>query len=118
MDLDVSFINVSSSNETNSTDVESDTEATPHSFLIYLSLFGLPFGVFLVIVPALVVIIVILKIRKLRAESSKIFYVNLLIIDVVTTSTRCIISSLIIIRYLLDVPNVNCRAVSVPLIGS
>ena len=116
--LDVSFGNVSSGNETNSTDIESDTEAKPHSFLIYLSLFGLPFGVFLVIVPALVVIIIVLKNRKLRAESSKIFYVNLLVSDVVTTLTRCIISNTIIIRYLLDVPNVNCMVVSVPLIGS
>ena len=87
MDLDVSFNNVSSSNETNSIDIESDTEAKRHSFLIYLSLFGLPFGVFLVIVPALVVIIIVLKNRKLRAESSKIFYVNLLISDIVTTLT-------------------------------
>ena len=118
MDLDVSFGNVSISNEINSTDIESDTEAKPHSFLIYLSLFGLPFGVLLVVVPALVVIIIVLKNRKLRAESSKIFYVNLLVSDIVTTLTRCIISSTIIIRYLLDVPNVNCRVVSMPLIGS
>ena len=70
------------------------------------------------VVPALVVIIIVLKNRKLRAESSEIFYVNLLVSDVVTTLTRCIISSTIIIRYLLDVPNVNCRVVSMPLIGS
>ena len=109
---------MSSSNETNSTDIESDAEAKPHSFLIYLSLFGFPFGVLLVVIPALVVIIIVLKNRKLRAESSKIFYVSLLVSDVVTTLTRCIISSTIIICYLLDVPNVNCRVVSVPLIGS
>ena len=87
MDLDVSFGNVSSSNEINSTDVESDTETKLHSFLIYLSLFGLPFGVLLVIISALVVIIVVLKNRKLKAESSKIFYVNRLVSDVVTTLT-------------------------------
>ena len=51
-------------------------------------------------------------------ESSKIFYVNLLISDVVTTLIRCIISSLIIIRYLLDLPNVNCMVVAVLLTGS
>ena len=119
MDLDVSFaMCLVAMKQTACTDVESDTEAKPHSFLIYLSLFGLPFGVFLVIVPALVVIIIVLKNRKLRVESSKIFYVNLLVSDIVTTLIRCIISSFIIIRYLLDIPNVKCRVVSVPLIGS
>ena len=70
------------------------------------------------VVPALTVIIIVLKNRKVRRESSKIFYVNLLITDVVTTLSQWIISSAIVIRYLLDVFNVNCTIVTVPLIAS
>ena len=110
------FNNVSSNNETSSAD--SDTEANPNSVLVYLSLFGLPLGVLLVVVPALTVIIIVLKNRKVRRESSKIFYVNLLITDVVTALSQWIISSAIVIRYLFDVPNVNCTVVTVPLMAS
>ena len=54
---------------------ESDTEATTHDHALvttYLILFGLPFGVLLVVVPALTVIIIILKNRKLREKNSNI----------------------------------------------
>ena len=70
---------------------ESDTEARANPVLVYLSLFGLPLGVLLVVVPALTVIIIVLKNRKLRRESSKIFYVNFLVTDVLTTLSRWII---------------------------
>ena len=116
MDFNVIFSNVSSNSETNST--ECDTETKSHPFLTHLVLLCLPLGVLLVIVPALTVIIIVLKNRKLRRESSKIFYVNLLITDVMATLIRWIISSTIIICYLLDVPNVNCNIVTMPLIGS
>ena len=117
MELNASlFSNASSDNETSST--ESDTEAKPNSFLIYLNLFGLPFGVLLVVVPALSVIIIILKNKQLRKESGKIFYANVLIADVIVALTRWIICSTIIICHLLDVPNVNCSLVTVALIGS
>ena len=116
MELNATFSNVSSNNETSSAD--SDTEAIPNPVLVYLSLFGLPLGVLMVVVPALTVMIIVLKNRKLRRESSKIFYVNLLITDVVTTLSQWIISSTIVIRYLLDVPNVNYTVVTVLLIAS
>ena len=57
------FSNISRDNDIGG--IESETEAKPNSFLMYLSLFGLPLGVLLVAVPALVVIIIILKNRKL-----------------------------------------------------
>ena len=63
--------------------IESDAEAKPDLFLIFLSLFGLPLGVLLVAVPALLVIIIILKNRKLRKKPNSIFYVNILITDVI-----------------------------------
>ena len=114
MDINVSI--ASGDNETSS--IEPDTEAKPSSFLIYLSLFGLPLGVLLVVVPAVTVIIIILKNRKLREKNNNIFYVNLLITNVVTMLIRWIISSITIICYLLDVPNVNCKVVIVPIITS
>ena len=118
MELDVTlFGNVSSDNETNSSN-ESDTEAKSHPFLIYLNLYGFPLGVLLVVVPALTVIIIILKNRKLREENKNIFYVNLLITNVVAILIRWIVSITIIICHLLDVPNVNCNVVTVPLIAS
>ena len=119
MELNTTFFNnvsIASYNETNST--ESDTETRPHQFLIYLNLFGLPLGVLLVIVPALTVIIIVLKNRKLRKKNNNIFYANLLITDVVATLVRWIISSTIIICYLLGVPNMNCDIVVVPGLAS
>ena len=65
------FSNVSRGNDIDG--IESETEAKPNSFLVYLSLFGLPLGVLLVAVPALVVIIIILKNRTLREKSNNIF---------------------------------------------
>ena len=125
MELPVTFFgNVSSNNETVSSNNEtissnkSDTEAKSYPFLIYLNLFGLPLGVLLVVVPALAVIIIILKNRKMRKKKNNIFYVNLLITDVVAILIRWIISSTIAICHLLDVPNVNCNVVTVPVISS
>ena len=125
MELLVTFFgNVSSNNETISSNNEtissnkSDTEAKSYLFLIYLNLFGLPLGVLLVVVPALAVIIIILKNRKLRKRKNNIFYVNLLITDVVAILIRWIVSSTIAICYLLDLPNVNCNVVTVPVIAS
>ena len=83
-----------------------------------MNLFGLPLGVLLVVVPALTVIIIVLKSTKLRQKNNNIFYVNLLIADVVATLVRWIISSTIIICYLLDVPNVNCDVAVVPGLAS
>ena len=80
---------------------------------MYLSLFGLPLCVLLVTVPALVVIIIILKNRKLREKSNNIFYVNVLITDVISILVRWIISSTIVISYLLGVPNVDCNVIMV-----
>ena len=90
MELNATFFSdLSGDSETDST--ESDTEARANPVLVYLSLFGLPLGVLLVVVPALTVIIIVLKNRKLRRESSKIFYVNFLVTDVLTTLSRWII---------------------------
>ena len=105
------FSNVSRDNDTD--DIESDTDTKPNSFLMYLSLFGLPLCVLLVTVPALVVIIIILKNRKLREKSNNIFYVNVLITDVISILVRWIISSTIVICYLLGVHNVNCNVIMV-----
>ena len=117
MEINATLFSIASSdNETSST--ESDTEAKPNSFLMYLNLFGLSFGVLLVVVSALAVVIIILKNKQLRKESGKIFYANVLIADVIIVLTRWIICSTIIICYLLDVPNVKCSIVTVALIGS
>ena len=105
------FSNVSRDNDTDG--IESDTDTKPNSFLMYLSLFGLPLCVLLVTVPALVVIIIILKNRKLREKSNNIFYVNVLITDVISILVRWIISSTIVICHLLGVPNVNCNMIMV-----
>ena len=113
MDFDGS--GVSSDNETSST--ESDTEAKQSLFLIYLNLFGLPLGVLLVVVPALTVIIIVLKNRKLKRESSKIFYVNLLITYVISTLMRWVFTSTIVITYLLG-NNLNCKVAIVPVNAS
>ena len=105
------FSNVSRDNDTDG--IESDTKVKPNSFLMYLSLFGLPLCVLLVTVPALVVIVIILKNRKLREKSNNIFYVNVLITDVISILVRWIISSTIVICYLLGVHNVNCNVIMV-----
>ena len=94
--------------------IESDTEATTHPLATaYLILFGLPLGVLLVVVPALTVIIIVLKNRRLREKNINIFYVNLLIADVLTVLVRWIVTSTIIICYLLDLPNVNCNVIHI-----
>ena len=117
MELNETFFgNVSRDNDTD--DFESDVEAKLNSFLMYLSLFGWLLGVLMVAVPALVVVIIILKNRKLREKSNNIFYANLLITDVVTTIVRWIICSIIVICYLLGVPIVNCNVLIVPLISA
>ena len=116
MELNETFSNVSRDNDTDG--IESDTEAKPDSYLMYLSLFGLPLGVLLVVILALAVIIIILKNRKLRKKSSKIFYVNVLIADVIAILVRWIISSTIVICYLLGVPSMNCNMLIVPLSAS
>ena len=116
MKLNETFGNVSRDNDTD--DFESDIQAKPNSFLMYLSLFGLPLGVLLVAVPALVVVIIILKNRKLREKSNNIFYANLLITDMVTIVVRWIISSTIVICYLLGVTIVNSNMLIVPLIST
>ena len=113
--MDFEGSGVSSDNETSS--AESDTEAKESLFLIYLNLFGLPLGVLLVVVPALTVIIIVLKNRKLRRESSKIFYVNLLITEVVSTLMRWVFTSTIVITYLLG-SNMNCKVAIVPVNAS
>ena len=110
------FINESSniSNETNITGY--DIEATTHPLVSYLILFGLPLGVLLVVTPAMAVIVIIMKNRKLRKKNSNVFYVNLLIADVFAILVHWIVTSVIIICYLLDLPNVNCNIVFMPLI--
>ena len=81
MELNVTlFDSESSGSEMSNT--KSDVEATTYPYLI---LFGFPLGVLLVVVPAMAVIIVILKNRKLREKNNNIFYVNLLVADVVCT---------------------------------
>ena len=117
MDSNVTFFsNVFGDNEANST--ESDTDGKPHTFMTYFILFGLPFGVLLVVVPAMAVIIIILKNRKLREKSNNIFYVNLLITDVVATVIRWVFTSTIIICYLFDIPIVKCNVAVVPVLVS
>ena len=72
--------------------------------MTYLILLGVSLGVLLVVIPSLAVIIVILKNGKLREKNNNIFYVNLLIADVLTVLVRLIIT----IDY-LGLPIVNCN---------
>ena len=111
--MDVNGLIASGDNETNG--IEPDTEAKPNPFLMYLTLFGLPLGVLMVVVPAMTVIVIVLKNRKLRKKNNNIFYVNLLITDIVATLVRWVFTSTIIICYLLDVPNVNCGMATVSI---
>ena len=79
------------SNETSSHDAnifESKPDETVPPLVTLVILFGLPLGVLLVAVPSLAVIIVILKNRKLREKNNNVFYVNLLIADVLTILVR------------------------------
>ena len=110
---DTLFSNHSSSNETRIT--ESDVEAATHPLV---TLFGLPLGVLLVAVPSLAVIIIILKNRKLREKNNNVFYVNLLISDVLFMLVLWIVTSTVIICHLLNLPNVNCNIAVMPLYAS
>ena len=110
--MELNLSNKTSSNETRI--AESDIEAMTHPLVTLMILFGLPFGVLLVVVPSLTVIIIILKNRKLKERYNNIFYVNLLIGDVLAALIRWIITSIIIICYFLDLPNINCNIVSMP----
>ena len=110
---DTLFSNESSSNETRIT--ESDIEAATHPLVTLVILFGLPLGVLLVAVPALAVIIIILKNRKLREKNNNVFYVNLLIADTLVLLVLWIFTSIIITCYLLGLPNVNCNIAVIPL---
>ena len=112
------FINESSSNETRITESGTEAMSVTHPLVTLVILFRLPLGVLLVVVPSLAVIIIILKNRKLREKNSNVFYVNLLIADVLTILVQWIVTSTIIICYLFDLPNVNCNIVLIPLYTS
>ena len=70
------------------------------------------------VIPALTIIIIVLKNRKLRENNSNVLYVNLLITNMMAALIRWIVTSLIMICYLLNIPNVNCNIVCVPIITS
>ena len=72
--------------------------------------------VILAVVPALTVIIIVLKDRKLREKNNNVFYVHLLIADVIASLTNWIILCTNIISYLLDLSNVNCHNIHVAFI--
>ena len=101
------FSNESSSNETSISKV--DIEAGVHPLVSYLTLFLVSLGAIFVLVPTLAVIIIVLKNRKLKEKNNNIFYVNLLIADVLGTLSRWLLTSAIIISYLLNLPIVNCN---------
>ena len=103
MELNVST--ESSGNETNIT--EADIVVATQPAVSYLILTVL---LILAVVPALTVIIVVFKEKKLREKNNNIFYVHLLIADVIASLTNWIIISMIIIFCLLDV-NVKCDAI-------
>ena len=108
MELNVTiFSNESSSNETSISEV--DTEAGVLPLVSYLTLFLISFGAIFVLVPTLAVIIIVLKNRKLKEKNNNIFYVNLLVADVLATLSRWLLTSAIIISYLLNLPIVNCN---------
>ena len=107
------FSNESSSNETSISEV--DTEAAVHPLVSYLTLFILSLGAIFVLIPTLAVIIIVLKNRKLKEKNTNIFYVNFLIADVFAILSRWLLTSMIIISYLLGLPNVDCNVVVLPL---
>ena len=107
------FSNESSSNETSISKVE--TEATVHPLMSYLTLFLLSSGAIFVLVPTLVVIIIVLKNKKLKEKNNNIFYVNLLVVDVLAILSRWLLTSMIIISYLLHLPSVNCNVALFPV---
>ena len=59
-------------------------------------------------IPALIIIAIIVKNRQQR-NTHKIFFVNLLIADIGFALTHWSIGSTMIILYLFDFPNLNCR---------
>ena len=107
------FTNESSGRVANSSEL--DIETTVHPLVTYLIV---SIVTLLVVIPALTIIIIVLKNRKLRDNNSNVLYVNLLITDMMAALIRWIVTSLIMICYLLDVPNVNCNIVRVPIITS
>ena len=103
----------SSSNETSISEV--DTQSGVHPLESYLTLFILSLGAIFVLIPTLAVIIVVLKNRKLKEKNANIFYVNFLIADVFAILSRWLLTSMIIVSYLLDLPSVDCTVVVLPL---
>ena len=110
------FSNKSSSNETSISKV--DIEAGVHPLVSYLTLFLVSLGAIFVLIPTLAVIIIVLKNRKLKEKNNNIFYVNLLVADVLATLSRWLLTSAIIISYLLNLPIVNCNVAFFPLYSS
>ena len=101
-------LNVSTESSGNGTNVtEADIVVANHPAVSYLILFGLTVLVILAVVPALAVIIIVLKDRKLREKNNNVFYVNLLIADVIASLTNWMILCSNIISNLLDLSNVN-----------
>ena len=101
------FGNESSSNETSVSKVGTETGVYP--LTSYLTLFLISLGATFVLVPTLAIIIIVLKNRKLKEKNSNIFYVNLLVADVLATLSRWVLTSAIVISYLLDLHIVNCN---------
>ena len=108
-------LNVSDGSSGNGTSItEVDTVGATHPAASYLILFGLTVLVILAVVPALAVIIIVLKDRKLKEKNNNVFYVNLLIADVLSSLALWIITAAIIISYVLGLLNVNCNIAFLP----
>ena len=110
------FSNESSSNEISITRL--GAEIATRSIIAYLILLILSLGALLVTIPTLTLIAVVLKNRKLRRKRNNVFYLNLLVADVLAALLRWIITCAVVIGYLLDASDVNCSAAFLPIHAS
>lgn len=80
-------------------------------YLTYLKLLGLTLGVPLVTIPALMVITIIVKIRnQININNiNNIFFANLLVADIGFALIHWSVGGTMIILYLCDLPNLDCK---------
>ena len=106
------------SNESSSNEISIGSEVATRSIIAYLILLILSLGALLVTIPTLTLIAVVLKNRKLRSKRNNVFYLNLLVADVLAAWLRWIITCAVVIGYLLDASDVNCSAAFLPMHAS
>ena len=105
--------------ELNTTNFSSPAETTAEvpEYLTYLMLFILSVGILLVIIPALTVIIIVVKNKKLKTNK-KFFLTNLLVADMGVVIVQWCTNGLLMVLYLLGLTiEANCTVLLIPAIA-